>query len=119
MRTRTSHVELVDAPVKGRARLFASVIAGVAAAALAALMLHATAGLGGPGSDAMFSNWVYNGVIAAGAVLCLLRAASTREQRGAWLALGLGILFWSAGEIYYSIALADALEPPYPSLSDG
>jgi two-component system, cell cycle response regulator len=118
MRTREALPETVDAPRRGRVRLLAPAIVALAAVALTAHVLHATAGLGGAGSDDLFSNWVYNGVIVAGAVLCLLRAWTVREQRGAWLALGLGILCWSFGEIYYSLALADDPMPPYPSLSD-
>src|SRR5215212_2838136 len=103
MRIRDPLHEMSQPPVPRRARLLAPALAAAAALALAAHVLHVTAGFGGPQTDGLFSNWVYNGVIVAGALLCLLRAWSVREQRGAWLAFGIGILSWSLGEIYYSL----------------
>jgi diguanylate cyclase (GGDEF)-like protein len=105
-------------PGAGRIALVAPVLLLVAGLGLIAHILHAAVGLGGPGSDRLFEHWIYNGVILSGAFLCLLRAWTVRARRGAWLALGLGILSWALGEIYYSLVLAGDAQPPYPSPSD-
>ena len=41
-----------------------------------------------------------------------------RERRAAWLVLGVGLLCWTASEVYDSAYLAHLKDPPYPSLSD-
>jgi diguanylate cyclase len=94
------------------------VVQGVAGVALLALAAHAAYGLGGTGADAFFNDWVYDGLIAVSAVLCILRAALTPSLQKAWLLLGLGLAAWAAGEVYYTVALAGAENPPYPSPSD-
>ncbi len=110
--------EAVETPAAPRARGVTPALVVLATLGLLGHVLHTTVGLGGPGADTFFAHWVYNGVILAGALLCLQRAWTVRARRGAWLALGLGILSWSLGEIYYSVVLADDAYPPYPSLSD-
>ena len=54
--------------------------------------------------------------LAAG--FCLARAAARREHRLAWLAVGLGIASFAAGDVYFTFYLADLNPPPYPSLAD-
>jgi diguanylate cyclase (GGDEF)-like protein len=55
-------------------------------------------------------------LIAAGA--CLLRAATVRIERTAWLLIGIGVLGWTFGEIYYTAVLWTASSPPIPSPAD-
>jgi hypothetical protein len=43
--------------------------------------------------------WLHLVVMGAGAGLCLLRAAVRRDERGAWLLLGLGVSAWVLGEL--------------------
>ena len=66
---------------------------------------------------AFFSAWVYNGVILAGALLCVLRAVLVRRERLAWAFLGAGLLAWSAGEIHWSIN-PDSAATTGPGVSD-
>jgi two-component system cell cycle response regulator len=87
------------------------------AVALAALIAQSALGIGGAALDAVFSAWVYNGVILAGAVLCLARAVLVRRERLAWAFLGIGLLAWSAGEIHWSIN-PDSADSTGPGLSD-
>src|SRR4051794_300916 len=94
------------------------VVQAIAGVALLALAAHAAYDFGGDGTDAFFDDWVYDGIIAAAAVLCMLRAALTPSLQKAWLLLGLGLACWAAGEIYYTVALAGSDDPPYPSASD-
>jgi two-component system, cell cycle response regulator len=90
----------------------------VAAAALLAHVAHTAAGLGGPAPDALFDRWLYHGLMLGAAAGCLARGVLVREDRAAWLLLGLGAASWSAGDLYFSLALADDPEPPFPSASD-
>ena len=41
-----------------------------------------------------------------------------RAERGAWLAFGIGLASYAAGEIYWSVAIGDDPAPPIPSLAD-
>jgi hypothetical protein len=84
------------------------------------VLLHAAwiAGLGEGDLDAFVDEWVYNGVLVLTAAICVLRALWTREHRFAWLAFGLGLAAWTAGDIYWTAALADVKKAPYPSWAD-
>ncbi len=62
--------------------------------------------------------WLHVFVMGAGAVLCLIRAAVRREERGAWLLLGLGVMAWVLGEAYFTAVLWTDASPPVPSPAD-
>jgi two-component system, cell cycle response regulator len=48
-----------------------------------------------------------------------LRASATRgPERGAWIALALGLGAYAAGDLYWTFRLSGLDEPPYPSPSD-
>jgi diguanylate cyclase (GGDEF)-like protein len=68
-------------------------------------------------TDAM-SLWVYHGALAFAGLTCLTRAALIRDQRAAWIAFGVGLLCWTAGDVYWTLALSDLRRIPYPSLAD-
>ena len=42
--------------------------------------------------------WLHVVVMGAGALLCIARGVIRREERAAWLLLGLGVLAWVMGE---------------------
>ena len=75
-----------------------------------------------PGLDAgpLFSRFVHDGVLLAGAVLCLWSgfASPHRRERRAWLLIGAGVAAWTFGEIYYTAVLWTADEIPIPSPAD-
>ncbi len=48
----------------------------------------------------------------------LARSLSVSAERGAWLALGIGLLLWGLGQTYYSIFLYYASPAPFPSPAD-
>ena len=81
-------------------------------------MAHVTVGLGGDGLDSFFNSWVYNSLMLIASASCLTRAVVLHEERAPWAMMGLGLLAWTAGEIYYSAALAQRDEVPIPSLAD-
>ena len=53
------------------------------------------------------------------AAACLLRAALVRRERLAWALLGVGLLLYTGGEIYYAAVLAEQATVPIPSPADG
>ena len=94
----------------------------LAAFAVAALLFTLIAvqletGFGGPGVGNVFANWLYDGVGVAAACACFARGLRAGE-RAAWLLIGLGVLAWTAGDIYWTVALQTVADPPFPSLAD-
>jgi diguanylate cyclase (GGDEF)-like protein len=73
----------------------------------------------GAGADRFFEEYVYTGLILVAAGLCLTRALTIGRERTPWLVLGVGLLAWAGGEVYYSIFYADLADPPLPGVSDG
>lgn len=62
--------------------------------------------------------WLHLVVMGAGAALCILRAVLRREERAAWLLLGLGVMAWVLGELYFTAVLWNDASPPVPSWAD-
>ncbi len=85
---------------------------------LAAMVAHAALRLGGSRLDSLFVKWIYNVVLIGSAASCLARAASVERERSAWLVLGVALLTWAGGNIYFTVALFDAKQVPIPSWSD-
>jgi diguanylate cyclase (GGDEF)-like protein len=86
--------------------------------AVAVHVVHALVGLGSSGSDALFSQWVYPGVYLAAAAGCLLRGALVRQDRAAWVVIGIGVASLGGGGILWAVSYANAASPPSPSLAD-
>src|ERR1700759_3381012 len=49
--------------------------------------------------------WLHLVAMAIGAALCLARAAVRPRERVAWLLIGLGVLAWVVGELYFTVVL--------------
>jgi two-component system cell cycle response regulator len=98
--------------------LLPRVFASVSLLALAAFAGYVLFGFGGSALDGFFNNGVYYGLLLASAGACVWRAALGGRERLAWLFLGLGILSWTAGDLYWTFSLSKLDSPPYPSLSD-
>ncbi len=86
---------------------------------LAAFTAHVAVGFGGPSTDALFNTWIYSALMLTSAAACLLRAASIRRERATWGLLGVGLLLYAGGEIYYAAVLAGQPSVPIPSPADG
>jgi two-component system cell cycle response regulator len=86
--------------------------------ALLAYVAHTAFGLASPELDGFFQDWVYCGLTFAAGAICVTRALAVREERAAWLMMGLGLISWAGGEIAWTVLLADDPDPPYPSLAD-
>ena len=70
------------------------------------------------GKGPAFDSWLYDGLMAAAGIACLLRAKLVKPERQAWVFFGAGLLLWTAGEIYWSIFLTGKEEVPIPSPAD-
>jgi two-component system cell cycle response regulator len=73
---------------------------------------------GGPGLQDFFSTWVYNFLIAASALLCLIRAVAVPQERIVWVLVALALTCWTASELHFELVLDDEKFTPYPSLGD-
>jgi two-component system cell cycle response regulator len=62
--------------------------------------------------------WLHLIAMGFGAALCLARAAIRRRERLAWTLLGLGVLAWTLGELYFTVVLWNDASPPVPSPAD-
>ena len=93
------------------------IVAGIALL-WCAFALNAAVGLGGPGVDAFFNNWVYNALMVAAGAACIARAVVYRAERLAWSIMGVGILFRVQVEVYYTLFLLDLDTVPIPSPAD-
>jgi two-component system, cell cycle response regulator len=90
----------------------------LAVAGLAVFVAHALRS-GGDGADPLFDSWLYNGLLVAATVICAgggLRAKGL--ERLGWLSIAAGMAFWTAANLYWTVALAADPDPPYPSLAD-
>jgi diguanylate cyclase (GGDEF)-like protein/putative nucleotidyltransferase with HDIG domain len=61
---------------------------------------------------------VYNNVMIAAGVLCVLRGVLHRRERAAWLAMGAAVLAWGVGNTIWTFTVAGLANPPYPSTAD-
>jgi two-component system cell cycle response regulator len=61
---------------------------------------------------------VYNNVMLAAGAACVVRGARHERDRAAWLALGLAVLAWGAGNTVWSFTVAYLPDPPFPSYAD-
>jgi diguanylate cyclase (GGDEF)-like protein len=84
---------------------------------LGVFALHTTLDFGGPGGEGLFQDGIYNVLMFGSALAVLARGAFVREERSAWLTMGAGLLFWSLGELYYSLLIKGTSREPGGSVS--
>jgi two-component system, cell cycle response regulator len=110
----------VDTPSKAWdwPRGFAFAGLGLLSALLVTYGVVTLAPLGSASLQDAVGRWVYDAVVLGAALSVLLRAATARAERRAWLALGIGILLWGLGQTYYSVFLYYASPAPFPSPAD-
>lgn len=71
-----------------------------------------------PGLDSAIGGPLYDAVVLGAGVACLLRASDYRRERAAWVLIGLAILCWGAGEVYWTAFIEGNASAPYPSPAD-
>jgi diguanylate cyclase (GGDEF)-like protein len=101
-------------------RLRRLVVAPLLLASVAGLLAYGAHTLVDDGGriSALFDKEVYYGLLFAAIALCTLRAATAPTHPVAWALLAGGIACWTAGDVYWTVALADVPDPPFPSLAD-
>ncbi|WP_239377682.1 bifunctional diguanylate cyclase/phosphodiesterase [Frankia sp. Cj5] len=62
--------------------------------------------------------WLGNCFSLAAGVMCLVRANLVRGERAAWVTIGVGLLCYGAGTIYFTTRVADRNPQLSPSLAD-
>ena len=72
----------------------------------------------GLGAEGFFKTYVFSGLPILAAAVCLMRARTAGPERTSWALIGIGMLLWAAGSIYWSAFLKQLEEPPYPSVAD-
>jgi two-component system, cell cycle response regulator len=94
------------------------VLRGVTALGLFAYAAHSLLGLGGRPMDGFFEDWIFNGLLFGSSALCLLRAAFSTLERGAWAALGFGLGCWALGEVLFTLDPSQLTTGSFPAASD-
>jgi two-component system cell cycle response regulator len=82
---------------------------------LVACELH---GLGVRWAPAGPEKWLHLVMMATGAALCIARGIIRPRERAAWIVLGLAVLAWTFGELYFTAVLWNDASPPVPSAAD-
>ena len=85
---------------------------------VAAHASHAMFRFGGHSVDRFFEDWLLNALIIATSAACLLRGLRVRAERLAWIVLGVAMLSWSGGFVYWTLFIVRNPTPPYPSPAD-
>src|SRR3954469_3013027 len=66
----------------------------------------------------VFGDYAHNVIEVMAGLLCLGGAWQSRREQGAWLLVGIGVLAWALGNVYYTAVLYDMDDPPIPSPAD-
>ena len=82
---------------------------------LVACELH---GLGVRWAPSGPEKWLHLVMMGTGAGLCIARGVLRPRERAAWIVLGLGVLAWTLGELYFTSVLWSDASPPVPSPAD-
>jgi two-component system cell cycle response regulator len=85
---------------------------------LAACAVHALAGFDAGPLAWLLEKWGYNVVLVGSGLVCVARGVKVRAERAAWLTMGVGVVGWALGNVYYTAVLWDMDPIPVPSLSD-
>jgi hypothetical protein len=72
----------------------------------------------GDDADTLFDDIVHNAALLGASALCLARGLGDARWRPVSLAFGLGLAFWTAGEILWTVLYSGDASPPYPSPAD-
>src|SRR3954452_3139989 len=99
-------------------RLARGAFGGLVLAGLLLTIAHNTVHLGAPRYSYFIEEWVYDFITMTAALATLGRAVLRKEERVAWALLGIGLLSWPAGDLYWTVALRDRASPPFPSVDD-
>jgi diguanylate cyclase (GGDEF)-like protein len=60
----------------------------------------------------------YDAIVLAAGAVCLARGVASKRDRAAWILIGVAIASWGAGDVYWTYAVINDPNPPYPSFAD-
>jgi diguanylate cyclase (GGDEF)-like protein len=67
----------------------------------------------------LFQKFASGAVFLGTALLCRVRARSSRTEHRVWWLFAVAMLLWSCASAYYALVLWDSADVPVPSLADG
>lgn len=111
-------MEQTQATHSWRFNAFCLLLGAILFGGTALVILHDWLGAGDASLDKIAGGSLYDAVVLAAGVACLARAWVVPRERLGWAVLGVAILFWGAGEVYWTLYIVDAPAPPYPSPAD-
>ncbi len=85
---------------------------------VATYVLLLVTGVGGETFHQIRDVGFYNALLVVAALFCLARPLRHEEARLPWALVGLGLLAWVIGDLYWEFAFANVDEVPFPSLAD-
>jgi two-component system, cell cycle response regulator len=91
---------------------------GALAILLAVCATHAVIAFDAGPLSWLIEKWGYNVVLVGSGLACLVRGLKIRTERTAWLVMGVGVVGWALGNVYYTAVLWDMDPIPIPSVSD-
>jgi len=115
-----AHLSVRVQPVTSLRRPWSNALFGFTVLLLVATTVQLQTGWGGAAMDLLFGDIGYNGIVVLAGLCCMLNRGPSPLERRAWFLLGLGILAWAAGDIYYTVAFYSTPEEsiPFPSPAD-
>jgi diguanylate cyclase (GGDEF)-like protein len=111
-------VEQTEPILSRRLAILSVLLAAVLFGGTAVVIGHDWLGVGDDGFDGIAGGSLYDAVVLSAGIACLVRAWLVPHERWGWTAMGLGILSWGAGEVYWALYIVDDPSPPYPSPAD-
>jgi two-component system cell cycle response regulator len=90
-------------------------VVAILGAWLVACELH---GLGVRWAPSGPEKWLHLIMMGIGAALCIARGIIRPRERAAWIVVGLAVLAWTLGELYFTAVLWSDTAPPVPSPAD-
>jgi two-component system cell cycle response regulator len=91
---------------------------GALALLLAICAAHAVISFDAGPLSWLIEKWGYNVVLVGSGLACFVRGLKIRAERTAWLTMGVGVVGWALGNVYYTAVLWDMDPIPIPSVSD-
>ena len=112
-------MRIIDDGLGRPGRIIVGTCWAIGAAGLVAQCANMTLAIaGGPTSDLLSGSWLYISILMGASAAILVRAATLPRERLAWSLIGLGVLGWSMGDVYWRSVMADLADPPFPSPAD-
>jgi diguanylate cyclase (GGDEF)-like protein len=68
--------------------------------------------------DLVLGDYAHNVIEVLAGLACLVGARQAGRERLAWTFIGVGVLAWALGNLYYTVVLYDVAQPPIPSPAD-